>query len=193
MRTLLWSIAVSVLAISPVLADDDAPIVLKLVAKKDKYAWDRDRSPKEFAAAIEEANKLAKDGKLANFPRPSTVDLVLQLTNTSKKAVTVNIEGDPNVYTFELKGPGVAIGKPLAAFTADFKLPKQVVIEAGKSHDIPVKSLADGFRGASRYVYFTAPGEYTLTATYQLATNDGGKAGLLKSEAVKIVVEEPKK
>ena len=33
------------------------------------------------------------------------------------------------------------------AVTADFRLPKAVTIEAGKTYDIPVKMLADGHRG----------------------------------------------
>lgn len=193
MRTMLLGMLAMLLPVATMRGADDAPLTLKLVAKKDKYAWDRDRAPKEFHAAIVDAIKQTKDGKIVQFPPASSVDFVLQITNTSKKAVPINVQGDVNVFTLELKGPSVLTAMPPIAFTADFKMPKQVVIEAGKTYDIPVQKLTDGFRGASRYIYFTAPGEYTLSATYQLATAEGEKAGLLKSEAIKIVVEEPKK
>jgi hypothetical protein len=77
------------------------------------------------------------------------------------------------------------------AFTADFRLPKAVTIEAGKTHEIPVKTFADGNRGLSRLVFWTGPGEYKLTAKYRLAKNADGEQGPeLKSEPVKIVVSE---
>ena len=55
-----------------------------------------------------------------------------------------------------------------------------------------MKSLADGFRRMSRFIYPTAPGEYTISATYQLATEDGGKGPLLKSGEAKFKIAEPK-
>lgn len=77
------------------------------------------------------------------------------------------------------------------AFTADFKLPKAVTLAAGKSHEIPVKAFADGMRGFSRLVFWTGPGEYKLTAKYQLAKNqDGEKGDELKSTATTITVEK---
>jgi hypothetical protein len=76
------------------------------------------------------------------------------------------------------------------AFTADFRLPKAVTLAPGKSHEIPVKLLADGSRGMSRYVYWTGPGEYKLAAKYTLSDKDGGKGAELKSEPVKITVTE---
>ena len=38
------------------------------------------------------------------FLKALTVDLVLQLTNTSKEEVTISVGGTANVYTFELSG-----------------------------------------------------------------------------------------
>ena len=57
---------------------------------------------------------------------------------------------------------------------------------------MPVNRLADGFRGASRLLFFTSPGDYTLKATYQLADAEGKKGVILKTDAVKFKVEEPK-
>lgn len=191
MRT-LWTACWALLLVLP-LAAQEKDVVLKVVAKKDKYAWDRDRGPKEFQAALADLLKQQKDGKLVNFPKPSQVDLVLQVTNVSSKELVIYVGGDANLYTFELKGPGVVTATPQRAFTLEFRLPNALTLAAGKSYEIPVKQLSDGFRGASRDLYWTAPGDYTLSATFQLVTKDGEKASLLKSDAVKLTVEEPKK
>ncbi len=124
-------------------------------------------------------------------PKPLAVDLVLQLENTSKEAVTVHLGGDPNIHKFELTGGAGVVNMPNpVAMTLEFRLPKVITIEPGKSHEIPVKLLADGTRGISRLVFWTGPGEYSLTATYTLSDKDGDKRTVLKSEATKIVVVE---
>ena len=85
-------------------------------------------------------------------------------------------------------------------FTADFRAPVAVKIEAGKTQAIPLARLAGGFRGASEYAYWTEPGEYTLVVKYVTAVSpapEGLKADesgfarvTLPSEAIKIKVEE---
>ena len=72
-------------------------------------------------------------------------------------------------------------------------MPKAQTIKAGESFDIPVSKLTDGQMGIARLLYWAEPGEYTLSATYQLAGDNGkGKGALLKSESVKLKVEMPK-
>lgn len=174
-------------------ADEKSPLELKVVATKDGYAWGRDQAPKEFKKMLDEmAEKIKKGEDPGRMPNPPAVDLMLQITNKSDKEVTVYVGGDSNQVTLDLKGPGVVALKPLLGFTADFRLPKAESIAPGKSYNLQVKQLSDGFRGASRWIYWTEPGEYTISATYQLATNDGGKGPLLKSEPVKIKVEDRK-
>ena len=168
------------------------PVTLKLVAKTDKYKFDGGgKTPAEFKKQLEDVAAQQKAGKLATPPKPPAVDLVLKLTNTSDKEVTIYVGGDPNVYTFELTGgSGVATLNSGLAFTADFRLPKAVTLAPGKAHEIAVKQLSDGSRGMSRYVYWTGPGEYKLSAKYTLSDKDGGKGTELKSEPVKITVTE---
>lgn len=182
---------------SSAMADDKkdkpaGPIVLKVVSKKDKYVFDGGgKTPKEYKAHLEDVAAKIAAGKEIAPPRPLTVDLVLQLENTSKEKQTVYVGGDPNVYTFDLSGgAGVVNMNNPVAFTADFRLPRAVVIEPGKTYDIPVKAFADGNRGFSRLVFWTGPGEYTLAAKYTLADKDGGKTAELKSEPIKIKVDE---
>lgn len=169
----------------------DGPIKLTVVAKTDKYKLDAGgKTAAEYKKQLEDLKAKGDKGELVRAPKPPAVDLVLQLTNTSKEDVTIYVGGDSNVYTFELSGgDSVALNSGLA-FTADFKLPKAVKLEPGKSFDIPVKQLSDGSRGAARFVYWTGPGDYKLTAKYTLATADGGRGAELKSEPVKIAVTE---
>src|SRR5262249_7869670 len=149
------------------------------------------KTPAEYKKELEELAAKAKKGELVRPPKPPAVDLVLEITNTSKEEVTIYVGGDANIYTFELTGGAgtVNLGSALA-FTADFKLPKPVTLAAGKSYEIPLKQLSDGSRGAARYVYWTGPGDYKLSVTYTLSDKDGGKTTTLKSEPVKITVTE---
>jgi hypothetical protein len=174
---------------------DDGPVTLKLVNKKDAYAWDAGgKTPKEFQKQLDEIAAAMKKNPRPpiTLPNPPKVELTLQVVNTGKEDVTVYVGGDPNVYTLELKGPGVRDFMGELALTADFRLPKGITLAPGKSYDIPITQLKDGFRGVSRNVYWTEPGEYTLTATYQLSDDKGDKTKLLKSEPVKFKVEEKK-
>lgn len=168
------------------------PIALKLVAKTDKYKFNGSgKTPAEYKTHLADVAKAQERGEAVRPPKPPAVDLVLQLTNTTKNEVTIFVGGDSNVYTFELTGgDGTATLGSGLAFTADFKLPKAVTLAPGKSHEIPVKQLADGSRGAARYVYWTGPGEYKLSAKYTLSDANGGRGTELKSEPVKITVTE---
>jgi hypothetical protein len=168
------------------------PLVLTVVAKTDKYKFDGGgKSPADYKADLDALAKRQKDGKPAQPPKPPAVDLVLRIENVSKEDATIHVGGDSNLIAFELTGgAGVVALNSDRAFTTDFKLPKAVTLAPGKAHEIPVKQLSDGLRGAARYVYWTGPGEYTLTARYQLATEDGGKGPLLQSAPVKIAVTD---
>jgi hypothetical protein len=168
------------------------PIQLKIVANQANYVWDADgKTPAEFRKMMDDLSEQLKKKPApnVNVPKAPAVNLTLQIINTGKEDVTVYVGGDPNTYTLELKGPGVVTLSPLLAFTADFRVPKAVTLAPGKSYDINLKHLTDGFRGASRFVYWTDVGDYTLSATYQLSDAQGKKLGVLKSEPVKLKVE----
>ena len=179
MKLFALAVVVLVALALPASADDkkaDPPVALKLVAKTDKYKFDGGgKTAAEFKQHLEGLAK-AK-GERADPPKPPAVDLVLRLTNTSDREVTVYVDGV------------VALDSGLL-FTADFKAPEAVALAPGKSHDLPVKRLADGKRGGARNVYWTGPGEYKLSAKYALSDKDGGKGPELKSEPVKITVTE---
>ncbi len=170
---------------------DDPPVTVKLVAKKATYAWPVQK-PAEFEKALKETQKAIQDKKEVGVPDALIVDFVLRFTNTGTEATEIYLGGDMNTLALELTGPGVVTLAPNVAVTTEFRNPKPVKIEPGKTYDMPIARLSDGFRGASRRLFFTAPGDYTLAATYQLADAEGKKGIILKSEPAKFTVEAPR-
>jgi hypothetical protein len=173
-------------------AEEKMPIELKLVLKKETYDWPYGQAPKEFEAALQDVQKKHNAGQPAQFPSPPALDVALQITNTGTESATVYTEGDANLLTLTLKGPGVVTVEPGLAVTTELREPKATVLGPGKSIEIPVKNLADGFRRVGRYLYPTAPGEYSLSATYQLAGREGAKGPLLRSGEVRFKIEDKK-
>jgi hypothetical protein len=188
MRTLMAAAGGLILLANTASADEKEPLQLKLGITKESIPWPYEQKPKDFEEKLKEAIK-KKGGSL---PKPPAVAVIGQITNTSKEKMTIYVDGDPNTLTITLTGPGVVTANTGGAFTTDFRLPKAVVLEPGKSHNIGIMSLADGFRRASRYIYPTSPGEYKLSVTYQLTNSEGAKTTLLKSDEVKFKVEEPR-
>jgi hypothetical protein len=168
------------------------PIVLRVESKKEKYVIDSgQRTAKEYRADLEEMAKKQEKNERIDPPQALPIDLVLKLENTSSENVTVYVNGTGNTHTFELTGgTGVVMLKNTIAMPALVRLPMAVTIEPGKSYDIPIHSLSDGRRGISRLIYWTGPGEYTLTAKYILLNQKGAKVEELQSEPVKIKVTE---
>lgn len=138
------------------------PLEITLTGKKTKFPLELDG---KTSAEFEEAIKKAKEAG-GPMPKPPAVDFVVTIKNTSDKTIMVYNSGDSVVLTLELKGKGAINAEPALAFTTDFRLPQGVGLEAGKTIEIPVKSLTSGFRGASKVAFWTAPGEYELVATW---------------------------
>jgi hypothetical protein len=170
-------------------ARSDFPIALTIVVKTDKHKFDGGgKTPAEYKKSLEAWAK--QEVKKFVSPTPPAVDLVLVLTNTSKGDVKIGVDGDENVYTLDLTGgDGVVRLSSGLPVTTDLRVPKTITLAPGKTHEIPIKRLSDGFRGISENIYWTGPGEYKLSATYTVI-EEGGKERRLKSEAVKIMVTE---
>jgi hypothetical protein len=176
-----------------------APLELTISGKTTKYTLDTGGlSAADYKKAIEAA--VGKKG--GQFPATPTVDLAIEIKNTSDKPVTVWTSGDPMVLTLELKGKGAINANWNGPMTLEFRIPKGVEIAAGKSHSIPVKSLASGMRGISTYSYWTEGGDYELVATLRTGMSpapkgakdagDGFGTVTLTSPAFKLTVEEKK-
>lgn len=179
---------------------EGTPLELTITGKTTKYTLDTGGlSVADYKKMIEAATKPKGGGRL---PMTPAIDLTLEIKNTSDKPVKVWVKGDAVVLDLELKGKGAVSAAPLLAFTTDFRLPEAVEIAAGKTHTIPLKSLTSGFRGASKFAYWTEPGDYELVATLKTGVSPapkGAKEGMdgfgvvtLTSPAFKITVEEKK-
>lgn len=148
------------------------------------------------------ADEFAKSLKGDHVPAAPKVDLKLVLKNTSKDEIRVWKAGDAVTVTLTLKGKGAESAKPDLAFTQEFRLPTAVAVAAGKTFELPIKSLTSGFRGASEFAYWTRAGEYELVATIATGVSpapkgaddagDGFGRVLVASKPFKITVEEKK-
>jgi hypothetical protein len=159
----------------------NGPLTVRLVAKKTTYILDRE------GKTAEAYRRAAKNGDVA----PPAVDLVLEITNTSKENVTVRVAGAVPALTFKLSGPkdGAVIranrlGFPGKAAPARAPLGKgprvnNLLLKPGAKHEIVIKALDSTAvsrpRGAS---YWTEPGNYTLSAELETVVSDANGKNL---------------
>lgn len=147
-----------------------APLELTITGEA-KYTLDLGgKTSEEYAKMIEAAKE--KGGRM---PAPPKVDLKLVVKNTSDKAIKIYNGGDPVVLELELKGKGAISAAPNLAFTQEFRLPVELEIAAGKSLEFPLTALTSGFRGASKFTYWTAAGDYELVANWKTGVNPAPK------------------
>lgn len=177
---------------------DGTPLELAITGKVVKFELD-------LGGLTSEQYKTKLEGLGKNGGRPPAtpkVDLAIEIKNASDKPVKVWSAGDPVVIELELKGKGAVSLAPNLAFTREFRLPTSAEVAPGKSLSIPVKSLTAGFRNASTFSYWTAPGEYELVAKLKTAMNPAPKGAkdagddfgtiTLTSKPLKLTVEEKK-
>lgn len=168
----------------------DGPLTLILVDRKGEYPVAGGQDAAELKKKLKAIQETPPQQRRDPLPPVPSVDWVLKITNTGTRDETVLLGGDPNVWTFEVKGPGVVALPNLVAMTLEFRVPQAVTLGPDKSHEIPVRQLMDGMRGISRAIWWAEPGEYTVTATYQLSSDpDGNKGPLLKSKPVTVKVK----
>ena len=143
----------------------------KLVLKKESYPLNLDgKSAIEFKEMIKRAKE-----KGGIIPKPPEIEATLELKNTGDKEIQIWISGDPVVLTLEVEGKGALNTTLRRPFTTEFRGPKAITLEPGKSHSIPIASTASGFRGQSRHGYWTEIGDYTLTASFKTAVSPSPK------------------
>jgi hypothetical protein len=149
----------------------DLPVRAKMVVKKAIYGLDLGgKTPEEYLKFLKDNAK--NPGKL---PAAPDVDLVLELTNTTKKDLTIWVAGDRPRLNLLLKGKGALSLVAQSIFPKIYYPPKAVTLPPGKSYQIAIKRLQYGFRMAQMRAYWTKPGEYTLTATFTTAIKPAPK------------------
>jgi hypothetical protein len=165
------------------------PLELRLVAKKDAYTLDLGgRTEAEYRRYLEE-----------KYPE-TAVDLTLELRNTGDKRLTVAFadnEWRTIGMTMVLEGPGALKVEPHIAYNANRVLePATLELTPGNSYSLPLKNLGSWIDRTYPYVYWTQPGEYKLSISWQtkvalpLKGAAGANASLvtLTSNQVKIKV-----
>jgi hypothetical protein len=165
----------------------NGPLLVRLVAKKAACELDRQ------GMTAEKYREAIKDGKVT----PPAVDLVLELTNTSKENVRVRVAGATPVLTFHLKGPEDSSVTPRKWPRGGAKQRVQVVTLApGKKHEIKITTLDSTDVSYSRSpAFWTEPGAHTLSVDLKTRVESGGVKGklgqmtTLSSQEVKLSVK----
>jgi hypothetical protein len=145
------------------------PLELRLVANKDAYPLDLGgQTAEEFRKQIDAADKTK------NYPAPPSVDLVLILKNTGDKELQVLAFGsDGTAVQIKLDGPGAVRKKTRDLFYRRLAVPKWIELAPGKEVAYPMAKLADYAETFGSLTvhqsYWTAPGEYSLSATFKTA------------------------
>lgn len=199
MNVARWAMVVSVLVLGGSLlrAADTAPagpvagpkdengLSAMLVVNKDTYTLDASQSGKNFRDKIDALRKTP-----GRPPAAPTVDLVLRLTNTTDKDLTISVGGDDSRINLKLEGPGAIAINPNVPMTMEFRIGKSLAIPAGKTADIKVTSLMNGMRGMTEYNYWTEPGDYTITASLTYPNAKGDKQIKVDSAPAKVTVKK---
>lgn len=96
-------------------------------------------------------------------------DLTFVLTNVSMSTPCEfrSVESDMCLLDLKLEGPGAQSQTLTPYFTSENRRGETITLQPGKSYTLPINSLKYGMRYSQRWNW-TRPGEYTLTAAYQI-------------------------
>jgi RNA polymerase sigma factor (sigma-70 family) len=148
------------------------PLVARLIGVKNSYTLDLGgKSAKDFKAEIDAIAKRPLGAR--RYPAAPQVDLKLELTNTSKKEIKVQVRGNANKLTLDLKGPGVVYAPVVIQNFLPIRRPPVVLtIAPGKSVTIDdMPTLGFPKPGTGSRAYWTTAGNYTLTVDYILGVS----------------------
>jgi hypothetical protein len=146
----------------------------RLTGDKESYKLDiGGMTADQFKKHLDEIPKGPGRPGGSRYPASPEVGLKLELTNTGKEEVKVQLRGNDNKLTLDLQGDG-AVYAPVVIqnFLPVRKPPEVVTIAPGKTITITeVQSLAFPKPGVGSQAYFTKAGEYTLTVDYILGVS----------------------
>jgi hypothetical protein len=113
--------------------------------------------------------RLRADEGSDRLPPPPAVNLTLVLRNTGHRPLRVAVGGETTELRLVLQGPGVVRVRARAQVVPEQLAPGVVTVLPGRELTLQVPRLIEGSRDGVRYVYWTRPGDYTLTVHYRLA------------------------
>lgn len=152
------------------------PLAARLVGAREAYPLDLGgMTPEAFRKKIADAGAGPRRPGPAGrrFPASPKVDLKLELTNTGKETVKVQVRGNANKLTLDLKGPGAFYAPIVVQNFLPIRRPPQVLTVApGQTVTITdVPTLAFPKPGTGSQAYWTTPGDYRLTVDYVLGVS----------------------
>jgi len=141
----------------------DVPLQLS-VRNKAQEAYDLDTRGDPI---FKYQDKIQASEKTGRYLPASRVEMELEIKNTGTGNLEIWVSGDATEWTYDLKGNGA---RSLVVKTDPPKgtiAPKAVVLKPGKSHMMPLDSLAYGFRNETKRAYLTEMGLYELAVTFR--------------------------
>jgi hypothetical protein len=95
---------------------------------------------------------------------PPEVQLSLELHNDGDRPMRIDLDDERASLTLDVRGPSVASVAAPPQAEAPLRGVGAVPLAPGGGKRLTIDRLADGVRGAVRYHYWTAAGDYTVTA-----------------------------
>ncbi|OAI38927.1 hypothetical protein AYO40_01435 [Planctomycetaceae bacterium SCGC AG-212-D15] len=159
----------------------------RMVVNKTTYALDLGgKTAEEFQRGIEAVKPFDP------LPASPAVDMVFEIVNAGENPLSVTIWD--SMMQLDLKGPGVLDRQQIAMNCIP---PPPLTLKPGEVHKIPIKQLGYFSGKGTHSLYWTQPGEYTLSASLSVDVAPGDAAANaprttlpLRSEPVKLKVEK---
>jgi hypothetical protein len=125
-----------------------------------------------------------------SLPPPPAVNLAVQLRNDGPRPVEVWLGGPRFELRLDLRGPGVV--SVVAPDQTRLPLPtaRKVTLAPGQVETVPVPRLVSVQNGEVRYLYWTEPGQYTLTVRVRApVAGPGENSGFLTLASAPLKIE----
>lgn len=147
------------------------PLVARLIGMRQAHVLDLGGlTADEFRRQVEQIAGAVRRPGLGGpqLPASPEVGLKLELTNTGKEELRVEVGGSQNQLSVDLQGPGAFYAPPMVAGIAPIQRPSSVLTIAPGATVIAadVPNLAFPKPGVGTRAYWTAPGDYRLAVEY---------------------------
>ncbi len=143
------------------------------------------KSPAEYRAEVRAAARTGLP------PPPPAVDLELTIRNPGRDVLSIRLDDPATELLLDLQGPG-ALDAPAPNAPDPLGGQGAIRLAPGGAFSIPIRQLAYGPLGTVHYLYWTEPGEYTLTVLLRAAvetdTHTERRTVVVLSGPIKILV-----
>lgn len=141
-----------------------APLPLRAQMSSRPSVYKLDLMGKSAAAWQREIMDQTAQGRP---PAPPEVHLLLEWRNRSTQEVRIQLGAERSQLFMTLAGPGAMTVAARDSLGAAFLAPKTIRLASGAHFFLPIERLVFGSRRHLRYAYWTEPGKYRLSISYQ--------------------------